>query len=138
MGDICDLLLRFAAGKEGVVEAEDWEGVTPAHLAAKEGHADVCRLLVSRGAKLNAALDFGVTTFQIVAERGHCEVLALLIAEFTQVGDTAASDSHDALMETALAKRTVDGRNAWLAAAASGNGGCCQRLFEAVGNFDAA
>ena len=41
------------------VDAKDKYGLTPLYLAACEGHKDVCELLISQGADVNAGSEFG-------------------------------------------------------------------------------
>ena len=78
IGDVkrCQLLIEQGA----IVHATDWFGWTPLHLAASEGHPDVCRLLLERGASVNAATNrYGITPLHDAAANGHDEVCQLLI-----------------------------------------------------------
>lgn len=105
------------------LEEEDWQGWRPVHVAVGRGHADVCRLLVGRRADPHAPLDFGVTTLQMAAEGGHEAVLELLLANL----------AGESLISAVAARRTADGKTAWLAACAEGQLQCCRRLWDALG-----
>ena len=58
---------------------DDYEARTPLFEAARNGHTDVVRLLLKRGAKPNIAHDFGDTPLLMAAEDGHTEVVKLLL-----------------------------------------------------------
>ncbi|OLP94462.1 Ankyrin-3 [Symbiodinium microadriaticum] len=121
----CEALLQTAKEPQQLLQAQDWEGATAAHMAVRGGHASVCRLLGAQRADLQADLDFGVTPLQIAAEAGHQEVLQLLLEDM-------AGDAHPDALHTALTKgRVSDGRTPWLLAAAEGHVAGCERLWAA-------
>lgn len=121
----CEALLQTAKEPQELLQAQDWEGATAAHMAVRGGHASVCRLLGAQRADLQADLDFGVTPLQIAAEAGHQEVLQLLLEDM-------AGDAHPDALHTALTKgRVSDGRTPWLLAAAEGHVAGCERLWSA-------
>lgn len=60
------------------VNANTGSGVRPIHLAAARGAEAVTRDLLSRGARVDVAMEDGKTPAQMAAERGHPEVASLL------------------------------------------------------------
>lgn len=55
-------------------------GWTPLGYAASEGHQDIARLLLDRGADVNAASDNGTTPLMMAARAGKVEMVKLLLA----------------------------------------------------------
>ncbi|KAL0021170.1 hypothetical protein WJX77_007343 [Trebouxia sp. C0004] len=55
-------------------------GCQPLHLAARAGKADVCNLLISAGADINAASKDGLTPLHEAAQHAQAEIVELLIA----------------------------------------------------------
>ena len=54
-------------------------GTTPLHLAAKNGHLEVVRLLIEAGVDINKArTNDGATPLHIATQKGHVEVVSLL------------------------------------------------------------
>ena len=54
--------------------------ITPLHLAAWHGKLDTARLLLARGAKIDAAAKWGVTPLHFAAGSGYLKMVKLLIA----------------------------------------------------------
>jgi len=54
--------------------------ITPLHLAAWHGNLDTARLLLSRGARIDAAARWGVTPLHFAAGSGYLKMVKLLIA----------------------------------------------------------
>lgn len=54
-------------------------GVSPLHVAAKEGHVDVIRLLVEAGADMNAIDEIGKTPLDYAVIRGHLGAIQMLV-----------------------------------------------------------
>ena len=52
-------------------------GVTPLLIACQQGHLDVARLLLERGADVNRATEKG-TPLAIAQKKGHSSIVALL------------------------------------------------------------
>lgn len=63
------------------VNARSNDGLTPAHLAAREGHADLVQMLIDHGADMCIADNTGLTTFQRAALSGDVETFRLLIKQ---------------------------------------------------------
>lgn len=55
-------------------------GCQPLHLAARLGKADVCNLLISAGADINAASKDGLTPLHEAAQHAQAEIIEVLIA----------------------------------------------------------
>jgi glutaminase len=63
-----------------IVSMSDYDGRTPLHLAASEGHMEVVKLLLEKGAPVNAKDRWGGTPLED-AERGrHEEIKQILIS----------------------------------------------------------
>jgi len=54
-------------------------GETLLHVASQHGHGDIARLLISRGADVNARADVGVAPLHLAARNGHTRVAAILL-----------------------------------------------------------
>jgi len=72
-------------GGADVNAKDDWDGSTPLHAAADEGHTDVVRLLISKGAEINAQNDEGATALHKALFWGHKSVVELLVASGADV-----------------------------------------------------
>ena len=55
-------------------------GIQPLHMAARRGEADVCNLLISAGADVNAASTDGLTPVHEAAQHAQAEIIELLVA----------------------------------------------------------
>ena len=53
--------------------------MTPAYMAAQNGHADCLRLLLEAGCDKDKAREGGATPAFIAAEKGHANCLRLLL-----------------------------------------------------------
>jgi ankyrin repeat protein len=75
------------------LSAGDFRGLTPLHIAAREGHVDLIPLFIDSGADVNAAppdLD-GRTPLQIAAQKGHLHVIELLLQIGANIDAPAAA-----------------------------------------------
>jgi len=62
-----------------LVRERDHHGTTPLHVAAEEGYADICALLLDAGAEPLVGDDIGFTPLHRAVQHGHAEVAKLLI-----------------------------------------------------------
>ena len=74
--NIARKLLKFGASLE---EAVSLQKLTPLHLAARHGHADVAELLLEKGASLTALDEDGQTPLHVASKYGQTTVLSLLL-----------------------------------------------------------
>ncbi|HCB64282.1 MAG TPA: hypothetical protein DEP20_02795, partial [Fusobacteria bacterium] len=68
--------------------------------AAKNGHKEVCELLIDKGADVNAVDKWGGTALMYAAENGHKEVCQLLIEKGAEV-NAVRKDRRTAIMYAA-------------------------------------
>ncbi|KAK6632150.1 hypothetical protein RUM44_007180 [Polyplax serrata] len=71
---------EFLINKSNNVDIEDKAGYTALHYSSRNGHLEMCKLLISKGANVNALTRSGrVTALHRCASRGHLEVFNLLV-----------------------------------------------------------
>ena len=74
----------MAAGSDVGERAED--GLTPLLEAARNGHTEVCQLLLGEGkADIEETTPSGSTALKIGASRGHASTVALLLSKGAKV-----------------------------------------------------
>ena len=73
----------------GVANATGNNGGTPLHLAAQEGHVDLARMLLDKGAEVDARDAKGETPLHRATEKGHTDVAGLLLARGADVNATS-------------------------------------------------
>lgn len=61
------------------VNWQDSNGVTALMLASREGHTELVRILLEKGAQVNMQKKFGTSALIIASKRGHTEVVKLLL-----------------------------------------------------------
>ncbi|XP_068686584.1 ankyrin repeat domain-containing protein 39-like isoform X2 [Montipora foliosa] len=72
--------VRSLLDKGGDPDARDGSGYTALHYASRSGHANICLLLLERGADVNAQTRSGkATSLHRAAYSGHSEVMKILI-----------------------------------------------------------
>ena len=74
-------MLELLIDHRADIEAKDWTGFTPLHCAAQEGHLATARLLVTRGARTDAATEQGVMPIHMAAQWNRHQVLEFLVQE---------------------------------------------------------
>ena len=80
-----------------VVDARDNDGVTALILAAQNGHAEVAKQLLDKGAAADARNNDGWTALMVAAANGHVEVAKQLLDKGAAV-DVRNNDGWTALM----------------------------------------
>jgi len=82
------------------VDIDDCECVTALHMAARNGHSDVVRLLVSAKVDIEAGMTTrlgvsGVTALHLAVESGHLDIIDVLLDEGSNVntGTTSVTES---------------------------------------------
>lgn len=73
---VCDELLREGADVNRAAPLK--ENATPLHFAALNGHAEVARLLIQHGAKIDAESKRGRTALMTAAALGRVGVVRVL------------------------------------------------------------
>ncbi|KAG5441452.1 Transient receptor putative cation channel sub A member 1, partial [Clonorchis sinensis] len=140
------LILNHPKAKE-LIEVPNIFDDTPLHIAAKNGHLEIVKLLVENGAKVSSKNEKERTPFHNAAKHGRLRIARhllehapSLVSERDEDGSSAihlaAASGHVALLELLLgAGAAVDCRNCmqWTpldCAAASGHRGCVEFLLE--------
>ena len=75
---------HLAAGADVDVKG-GWAGGTPLHYAVGEGRNEIAKLLIAKGADVNAKGSIGQTSLHDAIDRGHKETAELLIANGADV-----------------------------------------------------
>lgn len=106
-GGVAEALIDADADLEAV--SRNGMGVRPLNSAAAGGHVDVSRLLVERGADVNAAQAQGFTPLHAAAQNGDADLVAILLAagadkdvrleDGRTAADLAREAGHEALAE---------------------------------------
>ncbi|HEY6613002.1 MAG TPA: ankyrin repeat domain-containing protein, partial [Vicinamibacterales bacterium] len=78
----------------GAITHRSWIGRTPLHEAAVRGETAVGRLLIDRGADVNATAGENITPLHLAACGGHREMVELLLA--ASADRNVRDISHDA------------------------------------------
>ncbi|KAH8744645.1 ankyrin repeat-containing domain protein, partial [Hyaloscypha finlandica] len=77
------VVVEILKRQELYVNPRQWDGTysgrTPLHWAAEKGYEKIMRLLIGRGADVNARDKAGRTPFTEAAEKGHIDIMRLLL-----------------------------------------------------------
>lgn len=76
-------------GNPESVNAKDGRNITPLHYAAVNGHIEVVKYLIAKGAKINSRNNIGITPLYGAVSADRCEAVKLLIAHGANVNDAA-------------------------------------------------
>ena len=78
-GDMSSVQAILDQDASGCVDADGGEGFTPLQIAAGNGHEDIVRLLLMRGASLDRQNLYGWTALMQAASHGRTDIVALLL-----------------------------------------------------------
>lgn len=82
-GDVERVQALIARGVD--LDAKDWHGWRPLHLAAKGGHVEVVRALLNAGAQVHSPGDYDETALQVAARAAQPEIAAILLSHGANV-----------------------------------------------------
>ena len=102
-GDTSGMLELLDSGKTNV-NFRDYDRRTALHVAASEGHLDVCRFLVSRGSKVNRSDRWGGSPLDDAHRHRHGDVVQFL----RDLGALTGSGNRSTNLITAAAEGDVD------------------------------
>lgn len=101
-------LLQTAQASQ-LVNIRNKDGMTPLHRASVKGHVDIVRLLINKGADIEATDGRGWTPLHIAAMKGHAQIVELLTQSGAKLdakdrrgmtpSDWARSQGHDQLVK---------------------------------------
>ena len=86
-------LERLLQETPSLANFRDYDFRTPLHLAASEGHVDICRFLVAKGARINQCDRWGGAPLDDAHRHNHTEVITFLREQGGKFGNTAAAVS---------------------------------------------
>ncbi len=98
--DIVALLLERGArqkSKASHLEIKDRHGYTPLLKAAKDGNEDVVKLLLNRGAQIEASAKDGMTALHWASYNGHDVTVKLLLDRGAQIEASARKTARQLL-----------------------------------------
>ena len=101
--------MRRELGKGSDLNGKNPDGLTALHLAARQGHLEISRLLLQKGADPNRRQDTtGRTPLHVSVERRHQEVARLLLEEGANPNVAARPKKGTTLTPLQLAARSGD------------------------------
>ena len=108
--ELARLLLKWRADVDQ--PADDFERMTPLHVAAMHGHASMIGVLIAAGARWAAkALDGKTTALALAARHGQAEAVAVLLQHLEGLSVTAVSKAE---LELAISAASSSGMAATL------------------------
>ncbi|XP_065649244.1 transient receptor potential cation channel subfamily A member 1-like [Hydra vulgaris] len=88
---------------QNLLEEIDKYGMTPLHIAAKQGHENIVQTLLSLGACIDAKCHESLTPLHLAAKNGHLKIVQLLLSNVlnivNDVDDSSNTPLHLAAME---------------------------------------
>lgn len=106
-GDVEGVRLILAKSTDQI-NTRDFQGRTPAYLAAWRGQNDILSLLVLEGADINIGKNNGATPAFIAASEGHNETLRLLVSNGADVNRTKTNIEKDSPATVAALNGNID------------------------------
>jgi serine/threonine protein kinase len=109
-------LEKMLQDRPELVNFRDYDFRTPLHLAASEGHVDICRFLIQRGARVNRSDRWGGSPLDDAHRQRHTEVMDYLYSQGATFGAVtqlprfiqAASDGNIQEVEALLEFGSID------------------------------
>ena len=92
-----DVNARDSSQESGLFKGEKRLAFTPLHWASYLGDSEMVKLLISKGAELDAVDPSYGTSLHLAAEQAHLEVVELLLGEGAQVNLSSPSWGHTPL-----------------------------------------
>ncbi|CAL1689721.1 unnamed protein product [Lasius platythorax] len=92
---IVENLLKHGAHVNSAYTYTCWKGYTPLHLAVENGSEEIIKLLLSKGANVDAKGENGITSLHIAAERGCLQIVEHLLKHGAHVNSTYTSTSRE-------------------------------------------
>jgi ankyrin repeat protein len=130
------------------------KGFTPLHFACQNGHEEIVKILIDKGADVNQATEKGFTPFYIACQNGHEEIVKLLIDMGADVSQTtkdgctplymACQNGHEEIVKLLIdmgadvSQTTKDGCNPLHVASAEGHEEVVKLLIDKVENVNQA
>uniref|UniRef100_A0A914HAA8 ANK_REP_REGION domain-containing protein n=1 Tax=Globodera rostochiensis TaxID=31243 RepID=A0A914HAA8_GLORO len=79
------MMYQYSTARQGLVKSELMAvplslGFSPLYLAAREGHLEVCKLLIAKGADTNQKTNNGVSPWLIACGKGRADIVQLFLA----------------------------------------------------------
>jgi hypothetical protein len=85
VNELVDRVLVFKLKPKANVNAKDGDGFTPLYFAVRDGHRDVARKLIDKGANVDVKDKSGFTPLYYATRQGHREIVRLLVARGADV-----------------------------------------------------
>lgn len=88
-----DDLLHILEDVPSMVNFRDYDRRTPLHIAASEGHLDLCQLLLQHGAKINRCDRWGGSPLDDAYRHRHAAVIEFLQQEGGRFGSPSQANN---------------------------------------------
>jgi ankyrin repeat protein len=119
--------IKFFASQGADVNAKDdnW-GETPLHIVAEKGDIELAKLLISKGADVNAGTITGTTPLYYATRKGNIEIVKFLVSKGANVNDrdalsVAAEKNELEVVQFLVSKGAVANQGALFRAVENGN-----------------
>ncbi|KAL3086864.1 hypothetical protein niasHT_030943 [Heterodera trifolii] len=82
--------------------------LSPLHYFTAEGNLDICKLLVSKGAKVDHGVGHrGITPLHLASEKGHMQIVCFLVDEAKADFEVADSDGNTPLTYAVMEQNSI-------------------------------